>query len=151
MCQGIHAPPTPVASTANGVSPCAHLQGYLCPNEFIATQGPLPGTVGDFWRMIWETRACTIVMMTQCFEKGRVSMRSEHMQLSLFCFPTRDPPFLSPLQVRCHQYWPEGDKPISVFGDIVITKLTEDVLPDWTVRVLRIERVRMTAFESSSS
>ncbi|XP_048863793.1 LOW QUALITY PROTEIN: phosphatidylinositol phosphatase PTPRQ-like [Brienomyrus brachyistius] len=89
------------------------VSGYLCPNEFIATQGPLPGTVGDFWRMIWETRACTIVMMTQCFEKGRV---------------------------RCHQYWPEGDKPISVFGDIVITKLTEDALPDWTVRVLRIER-----------
>lgn len=48
-------------------------QGYLCPNEFIATQGPLPGTVGDFWRMVWETRAKTLVMLTQCFEKGRVS------------------------------------------------------------------------------
>lgn len=45
----------------------------MCPNEFIATQGPLPGTVGDFWRMVWETRAKTLVMLTQCFEKGRVS------------------------------------------------------------------------------
>ncbi|KAI5616314.1 phosphatidylinositol phosphatase PTPRQ, partial [Silurus asotus] len=88
--------------------------GYLCPNEFIATQGPLPGTVADFWRMIWETRTKTIAMLTQCFEKGRI---------------------------RCHQYWPEDNKPVSVFGDIVITKLTEDVRPDWTVRALRVEKV----------
>ncbi|XP_062403996.1 phosphatidylinositol phosphatase PTPRQ [Sardina pilchardus] len=89
------------------------ISGYLCPNEFIATQGPLPGTVADFWRMIWETRTKTIAMLTQCFEKGRI---------------------------RCHQYWPEDNKPVTVFGDIVITKLTEDVYPDWTVRALRVER-----------
>uniref|UniRef100_A0A2K6EQW0 Phosphatidylinositol phosphatase PTPRQ n=1 Tax=Propithecus coquereli TaxID=379532 RepID=A0A2K6EQW0_PROCO len=87
--------------------------GYLCPNEFIATQGPLPGTVGDFWRMVWETRAKTLVMLTQCFEKGRI---------------------------RCHQYWPEDNKPVTVFGDIVITKLMEDVQIDWTIRDLKIER-----------
>ncbi|XP_048664187.1 phosphatidylinositol phosphatase PTPRQ [Marmota marmota marmota] len=51
----------------------SYVSGYLCPNEFIATQGPLPGTVGDFWRMVWETRAKTLVMLTQCFEKGRSS------------------------------------------------------------------------------
>ncbi|XP_036441297.1 phosphatidylinositol phosphatase PTPRQ [Colossoma macropomum] len=89
------------------------VSGYLCPNEFIATQGPLPGTVADFWRMIWETRTKTIAMLTQCFEKGRI---------------------------RCHQYWPEDNKPVTVFGDIIITKLTEDVHPDWTVRALRVER-----------
>lgn len=55
------------------VSPC-WLQGYLCPNEFIATQGPLPGTVADFWRMIWETGTHTIAMLTQCYEKGRVRL-----------------------------------------------------------------------------
>ncbi|KAI7802135.1 putative phosphatidylinositol phosphatase PTPRQ-like [Triplophysa rosa] len=89
------------------------VSGYLCPNEFIATQGPLPSTVADFWRMIWETGTKTIVMLTQCFEKGRI---------------------------RCHQYWPEDNKPVTVFADIVITKLTEDVRPDWTVRSLRVER-----------
>ncbi|XP_070295904.1 LOW QUALITY PROTEIN: phosphatidylinositol phosphatase PTPRQ-like [Salvelinus sp. IW2-2015] len=87
--------------------------GYLCPSEFIATQGPLPGTVADFWRMIWETRTQTIAMLTQCYEKGRI---------------------------RCHQYWPEDNKPVTVFGDIIITKLTEDVYPDWTVRALKVER-----------
>lgn len=53
------------------VFPCL-LEGYLCPNEFIATQGPLPSTVADFWRMIWETGTHTIAMLTQCYEKGRV-------------------------------------------------------------------------------
>uniref|UniRef100_A0A8C6EMI9 Phosphatidylinositol phosphatase PTPRQ n=1 Tax=Marmota marmota marmota TaxID=9994 RepID=A0A8C6EMI9_MARMA len=52
----------------------SYVSGYLCPNEFIATQGPLPGTVGDFWRMVWETRAKTLVMLTQCFEKGRAGV-----------------------------------------------------------------------------
>ncbi|XP_052021224.1 phosphatidylinositol phosphatase PTPRQ [Apodemus sylvaticus] len=91
----------------------SYVSGYLCPNEFIATQGPLPGTVGDFWRMVWETRAKTLVMLTQCFEKGRI---------------------------RCHQYWPEDNKPVTVFGDIVITKLMEDTQINWTIRDLKIER-----------
>uniref|UniRef100_A0A663MMZ5 Phosphatidylinositol phosphatase PTPRQ n=1 Tax=Athene cunicularia TaxID=194338 RepID=A0A663MMZ5_ATHCN len=91
----------------------SYVSGYLCPNEFIATQGPLPGTVGDFWRMVWETRSKTLVMLTQCFEKGRI---------------------------RCHQYWPEDNKPVTVFGDIVITKLMEDIQIDWTIRDLKIER-----------
>ncbi|XP_041442217.1 phosphatidylinositol phosphatase PTPRQ-like [Xenopus laevis] len=91
----------------------SYVSGYICPNEFIATQGPLAGTVGDFWRMVWETRAKTIVMLTQCYEKGRM---------------------------RCHQYWPEDNKPVTVFGDIVITKVTEDVQNDWTTRELKVER-----------
>lgn len=45
-------------------------------------------------------------------------------------------------QIRCHQYWPEDNKPVTVFADIIITKLTEDVHPDWTVRALRVERVK---------
>nr|DBA31022.1 TPA: hypothetical protein GDO54_006937 [Pyxicephalus adspersus] len=91
----------------------SYVSGYICPNEFIATQGPLAGTVGDFWRMVWETRAKTVVMLTQCFEKGRI---------------------------RCHQYWPEDNKPVTVFGDIVITKVVEDVQIDWTIRDLKVER-----------
>lgn len=45
------------------------------------------------------------------------------------------------LQIRCHQYWPEDNKPVTVFGDIVITKLMEDIQIDWTIRDLKIERV----------
>jgi protein tyrosine phosphatase len=31
---------------------------------FIATQGPLPETVPDFWRLVWEQNARTVVMLT---------------------------------------------------------------------------------------
>lgn len=31
---------------------------------FIATQGPLPDTVPDFWRLVWEQNSHTIVMLT---------------------------------------------------------------------------------------
>ncbi|XP_036006075.1 phosphatidylinositol phosphatase PTPRQ [Fundulus heteroclitus] len=89
------------------------VSGYLCPNEFIATQGPLPSTVADFWRMIWETGTRTVVMLTQCYEKGRI---------------------------RCHKYWPEDHKPMTVFSDILISKVSEEVLPDWTVRTLKVEK-----------
>ncbi|KAG2460313.1 PTPRQ phosphatase, partial [Polypterus senegalus] len=44
------------------------------------------------------------------------------------------------VSIRCHQYWPEDNKPVTVFGDIVITKLTENVQPDWTVRDLKVEK-----------
>lgn len=48
-------------------------QGYNSRKEFIAAQGPLPITVNEFWRMIWEKNVYTLVMLTKCKEQGRVS------------------------------------------------------------------------------
>ncbi len=50
-----------------------YMDGYRKQNAYIATQGPLPETFGDFWRMIWEQRTATIVMMTKLEERTRVS------------------------------------------------------------------------------
>lgn len=47
---------------------------------YIATQGPLPHTVADFWQMVWEQGSVVIVMLTRLTENG-VSM--------------------------CQRYWPE--------------------------------------------
>uniref|UniRef100_A0A672RD32 Receptor-type tyrosine-protein phosphatase F n=1 Tax=Sinocyclocheilus grahami TaxID=75366 RepID=A0A672RD32_SINGR len=52
-----------------------YTDGYRKQNAYIATQGPLPETLSDFWRMVWEQRASTIVMMTRLEEKTRVSTR----------------------------------------------------------------------------
>ncbi|XP_022339757.2 tyrosine-protein phosphatase non-receptor type 11-like isoform X2 [Crassostrea virginica] len=40
--------------------------------SFIATQGCLPGTVIDFWRMVWQENTRVIVMTTKEVERGKV-------------------------------------------------------------------------------
>ncbi|KAI3365008.1 hypothetical protein L3Q82_001162 [Scortum barcoo] len=58
--------------------------GYNSNREYIATQGPLPSTVNDFWRMIWEQKVKDIVMVTNCSEGGRSS--SEERTVKHFHF-----------------------------------------------------------------
>ena len=40
--------------------------GFQHSHEYIATQGPLPETTLDFWRMVWQSDTTTIVMV-RCF------------------------------------------------------------------------------------
>ena len=89
-------------------------QGYKQPNAFIATQGPVPGSVVDFWRMVWEQDAPTIVMLTKLEEKGRI---------------------------KCHRYWPI--ERTSMYGSIRVTIQEELEFPDYTVRTFSVIMVRI--------
>ena len=48
------------------------INGYVDVGAFIATQAPLPTTLADFWRMIWETDSRSIVMLSNEQESGKV-------------------------------------------------------------------------------
>ena len=53
---------------------CVHFcfQGYRTHHGYIATQGPLPNTFDDFWRMVYEQKTNIIVMLTKLVERDRV-------------------------------------------------------------------------------
>ena len=44
-----------------------YVDGFDGPNGYIATQAPLPETIIDFWRMIWEKDINAIVMVGSTF------------------------------------------------------------------------------------
>ncbi|KAM8750634.1 receptor-type tyrosine-protein phosphatase beta-like isoform 10-T10 [Acanthopagrus schlegelii] len=89
-----------------------YMPGYNSRKEFIAAQGPLPTTVNEFWRMIWEKNVQTLVMLTRCNEQGRV---------------------------KCEQYWETGTK---IYEDINVTTTSEIPLEDWTIRDFDIKNVK---------
>lgn len=48
-------------------------QGYDGQEKvYIATQGPMPNTVSDFWEMVWQEEVSLIVMLTQLREGKEV-------------------------------------------------------------------------------
>ena len=38
----------------------------------LLSPGPMPNTIADLWRMVWEYKIEHIVMLTKCLEAGRV-------------------------------------------------------------------------------
>ena len=66
---------------------CVVVSGMLCCclrvlYVVLLFQGPLPETFSDFWRMVWEQRSATVVMMTKLEERARVSV---HPLTSVIC------------------------------------------------------------------
>ena len=49
-----------------------YIDGYMQKRAFIATQAPIPDSIPDFWRMIWEQESSTIVMLSNVEEGGKV-------------------------------------------------------------------------------
>uniref|UniRef100_A0A7N8Y9M7 protein-tyrosine-phosphatase n=1 Tax=Mastacembelus armatus TaxID=205130 RepID=A0A7N8Y9M7_9TELE len=44
----------------------SYIDGYWGPRAFIVAQTPLPDTMADFWLMVYQKKASTIVMLSEC-------------------------------------------------------------------------------------
>uniref|UniRef100_A0A1I7XKK8 Tyrosine-protein phosphatase domain-containing protein n=1 Tax=Heterorhabditis bacteriophora TaxID=37862 RepID=A0A1I7XKK8_HETBA len=76
-----------------------HVVNPLLTTKFICTQGPLESTVDDFWRMIYQERVESILMLCKPAEDGRV---------------------------KCHIYWPEDINKILEMPMLQVTNTGED-------------------------
>lgn len=74
--------------------------------------GPKQETVNDFWRMIWEQKCATIVMLTNLKERK---------------------------EEKCYQYWP--DQGCWTYGNIRVCVEDCAVLVDYTIRKFCIQSV----------
>ena len=75
-------------------------------------QGPLPETFADFWRMVWEQRSSTIVMLTRLEERARV---------------------------KCDQYWPL--RGTETYGVMCVTLTDTQELATYVIRTFQLQRV----------
>ncbi|KAL2102443.1 hypothetical protein ACEWY4_001611 [Coilia grayii] len=88
------------------------IKGVEGPETYIATQGPLPNTIIDFWRMNWEYNVTVIIMACREFEMGRK---------------------------KCERYFPMfGDEPMT-FGPFKVSCESEQARPDYYIRCLVVE------------
>ncbi|KAM7347662.1 protein tyrosine phosphatase Meg2 isoform 2-T2 [Cochliomyia hominivorax] len=91
------------------------VDGYKQKNAYISTQGPLPKTSQDFWRMIWEQHCLVIVMTTRVMERGRV---------------------------KCGQYWEPQENSSLEFGNFHVRTLSIETNEDYTVASLELRNTK---------
>nr|AJA37836.1 fucolectin-related molecule [Littorina littorea] len=63
-----------VEGSATDFVNASYIRGFQSERAYIAAQGPRDNTVGDLWRMIWQEKTTTIVMLTNISEGGKVGM-----------------------------------------------------------------------------
>ncbi|XP_044270213.1 tyrosine-protein phosphatase Lar isoform X1 [Tribolium madens] len=88
-----------------------YCDGYRKHNAYVATQGPLQETFGDFWRMCWELKTATIVMMTKLEERTRI---------------------------KCDQYWPSRGS--ETYGSMNVTITDVQELATYCIRTFQINK-----------
>ncbi|EUB56994.1 Tyrosine-protein phosphatase non-receptor type 11 [Echinococcus granulosus] len=119
-----------------------------CP-RYIATQGTLPNTIVDFWRMVWQEHSAIIVMITKEVERGRVG----HPFLQLHTCGPRAQMGFCVVRNKCSRYWPTLTHPTldlsSYGGTLRVCHLAEQNLETYTLRELHLSRDYPAANSSS--
>lgn len=92
---------------------------------YIACQGPLPTTVGDFWQMIWEQKSTVIAMMTQEVEGEKI---------------------------KCQRYWPNILGQTTMVNDRLRLALVRmQQLKGFVVRAMALEEIQVSELNLSIS
>ncbi|XP_046983413.1 tyrosine-protein phosphatase non-receptor type 11-like [Schistocerca americana] len=98
---------------ANYIRPDDEAGDSGCGRCYIATQGCLPATTGDFWEMVWQENTRVIVMTTKEVERGKN---------------------------KCVRYWPEEGQSKD-FGRVRVRNLSESSTADYTLREFAVSRL----------
>nr|XP_005168379.1 protein tyrosine phosphatase, receptor type, D isoform X13 [Danio rerio] len=85
------------------------IDGYRRQGAYIATQGPMPDTFSDFWRMVWEQHTANVIMITKLEEKSRN---------------------------KCDQYWPS--RGTETYGLMQVSLLDTVELATYCVRTFAL-------------
>lgn len=91
----------------------SHVDSILKPNAYIVTQGPNERTIDDFWRLIWQSNASCIVMLTKTFDF---------------------------IKVMCAQYWPGSKDKTESYGGIDVSYSHEEQLANFVIRNFRLRK-----------
>jgi tyrosine-protein phosphatase non-receptor type 11 len=89
---------------------------------YIATQGCVPDTVNDFWRMVYQENTRVIVMTTNEMERGKV---------------------------KCQRYWPELQTE-ALYGDILVQTMSEEKRPQYILRELQVQKKKTKKIEEET-
>ncbi|KAG8550881.1 hypothetical protein GDO81_029639, partial [Engystomops pustulosus] len=104
-----------LSTIQNSYINASYVPGHRSEKDFIVAQHPLPGSMNDFWYMIWEKRIDTIVMLS-CTQED--------------------------FKGRGEEYWPTSEA--KTFGDIMVGCMSGTIQNGWTVREFVVRNIKST-------
>uniref|UniRef100_A0A1I8JH30 Tyrosine-protein phosphatase domain-containing protein n=1 Tax=Macrostomum lignano TaxID=282301 RepID=A0A1I8JH30_9PLAT len=88
-----------------------YIKGLDREREFIASQGPIQGTIDDHWRMIYQHKVTLILTLTQCQEG---------------------------MKRKSERYWPEIVGQCETYDEIKVFLESESEMGSYTVRKMSV-------------
>ncbi|XP_078317103.1 receptor-type tyrosine-protein phosphatase kappa-like isoform X4 [Crassostrea virginica] len=89
-----------------------YIEGYKKTKAYIAAQGPTKTTMNDIWRMVWEEKSRTVIMLTNPTETGKK---------------------------KCEQYWPDPTE-TKEYARIKVKLVSVESHPDFSIRTFHIQK-----------